>query len=66
MENVTLKQFVLDIAAIIVFSILFAAVFIYGIPALSVRAWGNDSKMQDQARANAYHQYLIRKGVIND
>lgn len=66
MENPTLKQFALDMAAITVFSILFAAVFIYGIPALSVRAFYDESKMQDAARANAYHQYLVRKGHINE
>lgn len=66
MENVTLKQFTADIVVMVVVSFIFAATFIYLIPSVSARVGYDEAKMQDAVRANAYHQYLIRKGVIND
>lgn len=66
MQNVTLKEFAIDMATITVFSILFAAVFIYLIPAIGVRVSYDEDKIQSQVRANAYHQYLVRKGHINE
>lgn len=66
MENPTLKQFATDIAIMLVVSFLFAATFIYLIPSVAAKVGYDEGKMQDAARANAYHQYLVRKGHINE
>jgi hypothetical protein len=62
-ENVTIKQFSIDIALIIAVSLLFASVFVYLIPAVAARSIDTE-KMQNAARAQGYHQYLVRKGVL--
>jgi len=65
-EQVTLKQFAADVAVALVVSFIFGVNFVYLIPSVAARVGYDESKMRDAHRAEAYHQYLIRKGVIND
>lgn len=63
------EQFWLDMGLILislVVGIVFALVFVYMIPNVSARVAYDETKMQNTARANTYHQYLIRKGVISE
>lgn len=63
MKLITLKEFIVAV----LFSILFAWLFIYVMPSMMIRAYsGNTQEMRNKARAEAYHQYLIRKGYINE
>lgn len=62
MQVITLKEFL----AAVLFSVIFAWIFIYAMPSVMAKVGYDEAKMQDAARANAYHQYLIRKGVINE
>jgi len=63
MKLITFREFILAV----LFSIVFAWVFIYVIPAITVDKFGpTQEEVRDSFRANAYSNYLARKGYTND
>jgi len=65
MENPTLKEFATDLLLMVAFSVVMAWVFMYAIPSIA-RIGFDEEAARRQHTANSYHQYLIRKGVVNE